>query len=79
MRELAYHERLYSQHSDKKLHITKTNHKSATGNYFLFRFNPILTGLFESKFLLGGGGVNLTPLSPSDLGPEGADRRDYAN
>ena len=24
-------------------------------------FNPILTGLFESKFLLGGGGVNLTP------------------
>ena len=39
-------------------------------------FNPILTGLFESKFLLGGGGggVNLTP--PSDLGPEGADRRE---
>ena len=36
-------------------------------------FNPILTGLFESKFLLGGG-VNLTP--PSDLGPEGADRRE---
>ena len=39
--------------------------------------NPILTGLFESKFLLGGGGgggVNLTP--PSDLGPEGADRRE---
>ena len=34
----------------------------------------ILTGLFESKFLLGGGGVNLTP--PSDLGPEGADRRE---
>ena len=36
-------------------------------------FNPIF-GLFESKFLLGGGGggVNLTP--PSDLGPEGADR-----
>ena len=33
-----------------------------------FPFNPILTGLFESKFLLGG--VNLTP--PSDLG---ADRR----
>ena len=30
--------------------------------------NPILTGLFESKFLLGGG-VNLTP--PSDLGPKG--------
>ena len=30
----------------------------------------------ESKFLLGGGGggVNLTP--PSDLGPEGADRRE---
>ena len=28
--------------------------------------NPILTGLFESKFLLGG--------PPSDLGPEGADR-----
>ena len=37
-------------------------------------FNPILTGLFESKFLLGGGGVNLTP--PSDLGPKGADRRE---
>ena len=36
------------------------------------RLNPILTGLFERKFLLGGGGVNLTP--PSDLGPEGADR-----
>ena len=40
--------------------------------------NPILTGLFESKFLLGGGGgggnVNLTPTS--DLGPEGADRRE---
>ena len=35
--------------------------------------NPILTGLFESKFLLGGG-LNLTP--PSDLGPEGADRRE---
>ena len=35
--------------------------------------NPILTGLFETKFLLGGG-VNLTP--PSDLGPEGADRRE---
>ena len=40
---------------------------------FFFRLNPILTGLFESKFLLGGG-VNLTP--PSDLGPEGADRRE---
>ena len=37
------------------------------------RLNPILTGLFETKFLLGGG-VNLTP--PSDLGPEGADRRE---
>ena len=35
-------------------------------------FNPILTGLFESKCLLGG--VNLNP--PSDLGPEGADRRE---
>ena len=45
-------------------------------NFFakkLVLFNPILTGLFESKFLLGGG-VNLTP--PSDLGPEGADRRE---
>ena len=40
----------------------------------MFPLNPILTGLFESKFLLGGGGgVNLTP--PSDLGPKGADRR----
>ena len=39
----------------------------------MLNFNPIfITGLFESKFLLGGG-VNLTP--PSDLGPEGADRR----
>ena len=35
-------------------------------------FNPILTGLFQTKFLLGG--QNLTP--PSDLGPEGADRRE---
>ena len=35
--------------------------------------NPILTGLFKSKFLLGGG-VNLTP--PSDLGPEGVDHRE---
>ena len=41
----------------------------------MIMFNPILTGLFETKFLLlGGGGVNLTP--PSDLGPEGADRRE---
>ena len=31
--------------------------------------NPILTGLFETKFLLGGG-VNLTPLP--DLGVEAA-------
>ena len=36
-------------------------------------FNPILTGLFESKFLLGGGGGGDPP---SDLGPEGADRRE---
>ena len=35
-------------------------------------YYPILTGLFESKFLPGG--VNLTPLS--DLGPKGADRRE---
>ena len=35
-------------------------------------FNPILTGLFESKFLLGGGQFD----PPSDLGPEGADRRE---
>ena len=35
-------------------------------------FNPILTGLFESKFLLG----ELTPPPPSDLGPEEADRRE---
>ena len=35
-------------------------------------FNPILTGLFESKVFTGG--VNLTP--PSDLGPKGADRRE---
>ena len=41
---------------------------------YLKFLNPILTGFFESKFLLGGGGVNLTP--PSDLGPEGADRRE---
>ena len=39
-----------------------------------YGFNPILTGLFETKFLLGGLGVNLTP--PSDLGPKGADRRE---
>ena len=25
-------------------------------------FNPILTGLFESKFLLGGGGGSIWPL-----------------
>ena len=36
--------------------------------------NPILTGLFETQVFTGGGGVNLTP--PSDLGPEGADRRE---
>ena len=36
--------------------------------------NPILTGLFESKFLLVGGGGQFDP--PSDLGPEGADRRE---
>ena len=52
-----------------------------------FGFNPILTGLFESKFLLGGGpelcwsvpgAVNLTPPvhHRSDLGPKGADRRE---
>ena len=33
-----------------------------------------ITGLFESKFLLGGGGSIWPP--PSDLGPEGADRRE---
>ena len=34
-----------------------------------WEFHPILTGLFECKFLLAvlGGGLNLTP--PSDLGP----------
>ena len=37
--------------------------------------NPILTGLFESKFLLGGGGQFDPPPPPSDLGPKGADRR----
>ena len=40
----------------------------------LSNLTPILTGLFESKFLLGGGGVNLTPLQIS--APEGADRRE---
>ena len=39
-------------------------------------FNPILTGLFESKFLLGGGGGKFDPPPPSDLGPKGADRRE---
>ena len=39
-------------------------------------FNPILTGLFESKFLLGGGGGGQFDPPPSDLGPEGADRRE---
>ena len=40
-------------------------------------FNPILTGLFESKFLLGGGGGGqFDPPPPSDLGPEGPDRRE---
>ena len=40
--------------------------------------NPILTGLFESKFQLGGGGGGrggqIWPPPPSDLRPEGADR-----
>ena len=36
-------------------------------------FNPILTGLFESKFQLGRG--QFDPPPPSDLGPKGADRR----
>ena len=35
--------------------------------------NPILTGLFETKFLLGGGSI-WPPLQIS--GPEGADRRE---
>ena len=35
-------------------------------------FNPILTGLFESKFLLGGGGgVNLTPPPLQISAPKG--------
>ena len=43
--------------------------KSQT-NVLTSGLNPILTGLFESKFLLGGGGgggggVNLTPLQIS--------------
>ena len=44
--------------------------------YAYIFLNPILTGLFESKFFRGGGGggVNLTPLS--DPGPKGADRRE---
>ena len=33
-------------------------------------FNPILTGLFESKFLLGGGGGGGQFDPPSDLGPD---------
>ena len=31
-------------------------------------------GFLRASFYWGGGGVNLTP--PSDLGPEGADRRE---
>ena len=50
----------------------KTLHIISGPRCWQVTFNPILTGLFESKFLLGG--VNLTP--PSDLGPEGADRRE---
>ena len=38
--------------------------------------NPILTGLFESKFLLGGGGGGSIWPPPPDLGPFGADRRE---
>ena len=42
-------------------------------NFFIFtiyqNYTLALTGLFESKFLLRGGGVNLIP--PSDLGPKG--------
>ena len=41
--------------------------------FWAILINPILTGLFETKFLLGGGG-QFDP--PSDLGPEGADRRE---
>ena len=41
-------------------------------NHFWW-FNPILTGLFESKFLLGGGSI-WPPLQIS--APKGADRRE---
>ena len=44
-------------------------------NMRYLRFKTILTGLFESKFLLGGGGA-ISPPPPSDLGPEGADCRE---
>ena len=42
--------------------------------------NPILTGLFESKFLLGGGGGSIWPPPPLQIsGPEGADRREIVH
>ena len=53
--------------------IVNCNDCFTTACDVISNINPILTGLFETKFLLGGG-VNLTP--PSDLGPEGADRHE---
>ena len=44
-------------------------------SYRLEQINPILTGLFESKFLLRGGQFDPPP-PHSDLGPNGADRRE---
>ena len=41
--------------------LTSENNLKPPDNHF----NPILTGLFESKFLLGG--VNLTPPPPPPL------------
>ena len=55
----------YHPNNSKCIHL-ETIYNLLRSTLFL---NPILTGLFESKFLLGGGGGQ-------DLGPEGADRRE---
>ena len=48
--------------------------RTLISNIIRYCLTLFLTGLFESKFLLGGGGGQLTP--PSDLGPKGANRRE---
>ena len=48
------------------LYYMYIKHYQLNTDYWVWSVNPILTGLFESKFLLGGGGGgNLTPLQIS--------------